>query len=83
MAKAAIAQPSPSPLPTKLLVTQVDQKAKGKKKAPAKATKAAAKVTKAVHAGDEEASDVEIVEDDTTIKCVSYILATSMSLVLL
>ena len=81
MAKAAVAQPSPSPLPTKILVTQVEQKAKGKKKAPAKATKAAAKVTKVVHAGNEEASDVEIVEDD--IKCVSYILATSMSLVLL
>jgi len=86
MAKAAVAQPSPSPSPTKLLVARAEQKGKGKKKAPAKATKAAAKATKATkaaRASDEEALDVEIVEDDTAIKCVSYIRATSMSLMLL
>ena len=83
MAKAAIAQPSLSPSPTKLLIAWAERKAKGKKKALAKATKAAAKVTKAAHAGNEEASDVKTVKDDTTIKCMSYILATSMSLMLL
>ena len=90
MAKAAIAQPSPSPSPSKLieaklLVAQVEQKAKGKKKAPIKATKAAVKSTKATraaHVANEEGSDVEIVEDGTTIKCVSYIPATSISLML-
>ena len=86
MAKAAIAQPSPFPSPTKLieaklLVTQAEQKAKGKKvlkKAPAK--KAAVKATKAARADDKDDEDVEIVEDDIAVKCVSYIPATFMLL---
>ena len=91
MAKAAVAQPSPSPSPTKLLeakllIARAEQKAKGKKKAPAKATKVTAKATKATKAacaGDTEALDVKIVKDDTTINRVSYIQATSISLMLL
>ena len=52
MVKAAIAQPSLSLSPSKLieaklLVAHVEQKAKGKRKAPAKATKAATKSNKA------------------------------------
>jgi hypothetical protein len=52
MVKAAIAQPSPSSSPTKLLeakllIAWAKQKAKGKKKAPTKVTKAAMKATKA------------------------------------
>jgi hypothetical protein len=90
MVKAAIAQPSPSPSPSKLigaklLVARAEQKAKGKRKAPAKATKATTKsnkATKAARAADEGGSDVEIVEDGTTIKCVSYTPATFMSLML-
>jgi hypothetical protein len=39
MAKAAIAQPSLSPSPTKLLIAQAEQKAKGIKKGPCKSNK--------------------------------------------
>jgi hypothetical protein len=87
MAKAAVAQPSPSPSPSKLieaklLVACTEQKAKGKRKAPAKAAKATTKSNKAARAADEEGSDVEIVEDGTTIKYVCYMLATSMLVML-
>lgn len=88
MAKVTIAQPSLSPSQTKLikpklLVAQAEQKAKGEKisktsvKATVKATKAPAKArkaaTKAAIPGDKEDSQVQIVEDDTFIKCVCYI----------
>ena len=90
MAKA-VAQSSSSPSPSKLieaklLVACVEQKAKGKRKAPAKAVKATVKsnkVTKAACAADDEGSDVKIVEDGTTIKYVCYMLATSMLVILL
>jgi hypothetical protein len=90
MAKA-IAQPSPSPSPSKLieaklLVAHVEQKAKGKRKAPAKAAKATAKsnkAIKAVYVADKKGLDVKIVEDGTSIKYVCYMLATSMLVILL